>query len=473
MKFNFTIPEKIVVHLGSPDDPTARNVTVPFTDYIKNVASSEIYPTWPENAIRANIYAQISFALNRIFTEYYRARGYNFDITNSTQYDQSFVYERNVFDNISRIVDDIFNSYIVRSGDITPLYARYCNGTTSTCPGGMSQWGSVSLANQGYTPFRILTSYYGDISLVENAPVANVPESYPGTPLRVGDSGLDVKLLQIALNRISKNYPAIPKIAYPDGFFDPVTESAVKEFQNIFNLTQDGVVGRATWYKIASVIAGIKRLSELDPERIPSELVSGQFKEVLEEGDSGTGVIALQYFLTFIAEFNDFIPQVAIDGSFGPQTTNAVKQFQRSVGLPETGIVDKTTWDSLYSSFLTKYNSLPAEYRTSATAPYPGEPLTIGSSGESVTTLQRYLQLIGRTFPEIPEVEITGTFDIQTLNAVNAYAREFGLPERGDVNYVLWNSISNLYSDLLQGEEKSFGQHPGYPLSENSGTQNA
>lgn len=469
MKFDLTIPENIVVHLGAPSDSNVRNVTVPFTNYIKNVASSEVYPTWPENAIRANIYAQISFALNRIFTEYYRARGYNFDITNSTQFDQSFVYERDVFDNISRIVDDIFNSYIVRSGDITPLYARYCNGTTSTCPGGMSQWGSVSLANEGYTPFRILTSYYGDISLVENAPVANVAESYPGMPLRVGDSGLNVKLLQIALNRISKNYPAIPKIAYPDGFFDPVTESAVKEFQNIFNLTQDGIVGRGTWYKIASVVSGIKRLSELDPERIPPEVINGQFKEVLEEGDSGTDVIAIQYFLSFIAEFNDFIPIIAVDGSFGQQTENAVKQFQLSVGLPQSGAVDKATWDALYSSFLSKYNSLPAEYRTSASAPYPGKPLTVGSSGESVTTLQRYLQLIGKTFAEIPETEVTGNFDEQTLNAVNAYARLFGLPERGSVDYVLWNSISNLYSDLLQGEEKSFGQYPGYSVSENNG----
>lgn len=466
MPFKVTIPQNIVVHLGVPNDTSARNVTVPFADYIKNVASSEIYPTWPESAIRANIYAQISFTLNRVFTEHYRADGYDFDITNSTQFDQAFVYERDIFDNISRITDDIFNSYVVRSGDATPLFARYCNGTTSVCPGGLSQWGSVSLANEGYTPFRILSSYYGDISIVEDAPVANVRESYPGRALRVGDAGLDVKLVQIALNRISKNYPAIPKIAYPDGFFDPITESAVKEFQDIFNLDADGVVGRGTWYKIASVFAGIKRLSELDPEKISPEFINSQFKEVLEEGDSGTGVVALQYYISFIAEFNDYIPRVEIDGFFGEQTANAVRQFQTSVGLLSDGIVNKTTWDAIYSSFLTKYNSLPIEYRTSVSAPYPGKPLTIGSTGESVETLQRYLQVISMNFSEIPRVEITGVFDRQTLDAVDAYARLFGLPQRGDVNYFMWESISDLYSDLIQGEEKSFGQFPGYPLSE-------
>lgn len=460
-----TVPERITVHLGVPDDSSARNVTVSFTDYIKNVASSEIYPTWKESAIRANIYAQISFALNRIFTEYYPARGYNFDITNSTQFDQSFVYGRDIFENIGRIVDDIFNSYIVRPGDITPLYARYCNGTTSVCPGGMSQWGSAALADEGYTPYRILSSYYGDISIVENAPVANVNQSYPGTPLRIGDSNLYVRLLQLTLNRISKNYPAIPKIAYPDGFFDIITQEAVREFQRIFNLTTDGVVGKSTWYKIASVYSAVKRLSELDPEMISPQLIDAQFKQVLEEGDSGSGVIALQYFLSFISEFNDFIPSVTVDGNFGAQTKNAVEQFQTSVGLPSDGIVGKVTWDALYSSFMTKYNSLPPEYRTSPSAPYPGSPLTLGDEGESVVVLQEFLRRISQALPEIPSVEVTGVFDNQTLRAVDAYAREFGFPARGDVNYTLWESISGLYSDLVQGEEKSFGQFPGYALS--------
>lgn len=468
MAVTFSIPENIVVHLGAPDDSTAQNVTIPFNQYIKNVASSEIYPTWPENAIRANIYAQISFALNRLFTEHYRAQGYDFDITNTTQYDQAFVYGRDFFENISRIVDDIFNDYIVRSGDITPLFARYCDGRTSSCPGGMSQWGTVSLAEEGYTPYRILSSYYGDISLVENAPVGGVIESYPGTPLRIGSTGDAVKRLQISLNRIGKNYPAIPKIAFPDGIFDVQTENAVREFQRIFNLTQDGIVGKATWYKVAQIFTGVKRLSELNAEPIEPSIVNQQFKTELRPGDTGSNVQVLQLYINFIAEFNNFIPSVNADGFYGEKTAQAVRAFQQSVGLPQTGIVDETTWNALYSSYITKYNSLPLEFRTSPAAPYPGDFLTIGSSGEAVSTLQRYLAKISEVYPSIPTVAVTGYFGPETQEAVLAYEREFGFTPRGFVNLILWNSIAGLYSDLVQGEEKSFSQNPGYTLSENN-----
>ena len=239
------IPQQITVHLGAPGDSTARNVTVPFIDYIKNVASSEIYPTWPEDALRANIYAIISFALNRIYTEWYPSRGYNFDITNTTQYDQAFVPDRDIFENISRIVDDIFNDYVVRQGNIEPLFTQFCNGTTSTCAG-LSQWGTVSLANEGLTPFRILQNYYGDnIGIVENAPIVNLEESYPGEPLKLGDSGNNVKIIQTELNRIARNYPAIPKIAEENGIFGVDTENAVKKFQEIFNLEQTGTVNKS------------------------------------------------------------------------------------------------------------------------------------------------------------------------------------------------------------------------------------
>ncbi len=470
MPITFTIPDDIVVHLGAPSDQGAPNVTVPFPEYIKNVASSEVYPTWPENAIRANIYAQISFALNRIFTEFYRSRGYNFDITNSTQFDQSYVDGRDIFENISQIVDELFNDYIVRSGDLTPLFARYCNGTTSTCPGGLSQWGTVSLAEQGYTPYRILSSYYGDISLVEDAPVANLEESYPGTPLRIGSTGDDVKRIQISLNHIGKNYPAIPKIAYPDGIFDVETENAVKEFQRIFNLTPDGIVGKATWYKIIFIFSGVRRLSELDSDKISIGVVNQQFKQNLSEGDTGTEVSALQYYLNFIAEFNNFIPSVNIDGIYGPATANAVRAFQQSVGLPQTGIVDESTWNAIFSSYTTKYNSLPEEYRTGGAAPYPGSILSIGSSGDAVRTLQEFLNLIATTYPEIPTVSVTGYFGPETQEAVLAYERVFGLPERGFVNALVWQSIAEQYSVLSQSEEKSFGQYPGYTLSENTDT---
>ena len=236
------VPEQITVHLGPPDS-NAANVTLPFTDYVKNVASSEIYPTWDESALRANILAIISFALNRVYTEFYRSRGYNFEITNSTAYDQAFVNGRNTFENIDAIVDDIFNNYLRRPGFVEPLAAKFCNGTTVTCEG-LSQWGSQNLAEQGYNSVDILRTYYGDnIEIVTNAPVQGLVQSYPGTALRRGSTGPNVVVVQTSLNRVGQNYPAIPKISPVDGIFGSQTENAVRRFQEIFGLTPDGVVG--------------------------------------------------------------------------------------------------------------------------------------------------------------------------------------------------------------------------------------
>ena len=250
------IPRTIRVHLGNPDQ-AADNITISFPDYIKNVASSEIYPTWPEAALRANIYAQISFALNRYYTEWYPSRGYDFDITNSTRFDQSFVPGRDIYDSVSRIVDEIFNSYVVRRGSIEPYFTQYCNGTTTTCDG-LSQWGTVALAEEGLGPYDILTRYYGDdIDIVTDAPVRNGQPSYPGTPLRLGDAGNDVQEKQIQLNRISANYPSIPKINPTDGVFGISTDEAVRAFQRIFGLTVDGIIGKATWYRLSYIFMPI------------------------------------------------------------------------------------------------------------------------------------------------------------------------------------------------------------------------
>ena len=226
------VPEFITVHLGKPS-AAARNVRVPFSQYIKNVASSEIYPTWPESSLRANIYAEITFALNRIYTEHYRSRGYDFDITNSTQFDQYYVEGRDIFENISRVVDDIFNDYVVKQGQIQPYFTQYC---AQKCDG-LSQWGTVTLANQGYTPYRILQYYYGnDIDIIRNAPIKTNTPTYPGTPLRLGSGGEDVVEIQRQLNRIAVNYPSIPKITESTGYFEQTTQTAVKQFQKIFNL---------------------------------------------------------------------------------------------------------------------------------------------------------------------------------------------------------------------------------------------
>ena len=297
-----TIPETITVHLGRPDE-NARNVTLPFLDYVANVASSEIYPTWPESAIRANVYAQVSFALNRIYTEYYRTRGYPFDITASTAYDQYFVPNRDIFENVRTITAELFNNYIRRIGNVEPLFAQYCNGTTTTC-NGLSQWGSVALAEEGLTPFDILTYYYGDnISLVFNAPISDNTKSYPGIALRRGSFGDDVVIIKRELNRIAVNYPAIPRIPETNGIFNRDTENAVRTFQRIFNLTPDGIVGKATWYKIKSIYNGIKRLNELyavndqvgfiGTQRVDGKLILPEAMQVLALGtgtaSSGSG----------------------------------------------------------------------------------------------------------------------------------------------------------------------------------------
>ena len=307
------IPNTIVVHLGAPQS-NAENVYVSFPDYIKNVASGEIYPTWPEAALRANIYAQISFALNRYYTEFYRSQGYDFDITNNTQFDQSFSPGREIYDSISRVVDDIFNSYIVQGDNIEPYFTRYCNGTTSTCDG-LSQWGTVPLAEQGLGAYDILTRFYGDnINIVENAPIRNGQPSYPGRALRLGDSGNDVQAKQIQLNRISTNYPSIPKINPADGIFGVETEDAVRAFQRIFDLTEDGIIGNATWNRLSYIFNAVKRLSELDSEGIRFEDLPQEYDTELTLGDTGREVLAIQYYLNVIAAFYDTIPRIVING---------------------------------------------------------------------------------------------------------------------------------------------------------------
>lgn len=351
------IPERITVHLGAPG-AYAANVTVPFTDYVKNVASSEIYPTWDESALRANILAIISFALNRVYTEYYRSRGYDFEITNSTAYDQAFVNGRNTFENIDALVDDIFNNYIRRQGFVEPLAAKFCNGTTVTCEG-LSQWGSQNLAEQGYNSIQILQSYYGNnIEVVTEAPIQGVTQSYPGTPLRRGSSGPNVVVIQASLNRIAQNYPAIPKISPVDGLFGAQTEAAVRRFQEIFGLTPDGIVGSATWYELVRLYVGVNALAELRSQGQQFYNVSWNYSGALQQGSTGTYVRQLQYMLLVLSNVISAIPRVEVDGVFGPATRNAVLAAQQYFGLPQTGAVDEQTWLRLESQYSSVNNAL-------------------------------------------------------------------------------------------------------------------
>ena len=344
------IPTNITVHLGLPSQ-WAENITVSFPDYVKNVASSEIYPTWEPAAIRANVLAIISFALNRVYTEFYPSRGYNFQITNTTAYDQKFIRGRSFFQSISAVVDEIFNDYIRRQGFVEPLSAKFCNGTTSTCDG-LSQWGSQEMAQAGYNSMEILRHYYGDdIELVVNAPIQDITQSYPGSPLRLGSVGEAVAVVQTSLNRISQNYPAIPKIQPVTGIFGEDTEYSVRQFQRIFNLASDGVVGKATWYKLVYLYVGVTRLSELISEGQTFYKVQFQYPGVLREGDTGTEVQVLQYMLAVLAEFDEVIPPLTVDGVFGPSTANAVQSFQRQTDLLPDGVVGEATWDALYREF--------------------------------------------------------------------------------------------------------------------------
>lgn len=440
------IPDFITVHLGRPDS-SAKNVRVPFTGYIKNVASSEVYPTWPENSLRANIYAQISLALNRIYTEYYRSRGYNFDITNSTAYDQAYIDGRDIFGNISRIVDEIFNSYITKGNQIQPYFAEYCDGKNVTCKG-MSQWGTVTLANQGRTPIQILRNYYGsDINLVSNVPVKNIRESYPGTLLRLGTVGEDVRTIQRQLNRIRRNYPSIPNIPQTNGVFEATTRAAVWQFQSIFNLAVDGIVGRATWYKIKRIYNAVIKVSELYSEGITISDIDRIYSTSLRRGSRGNEVKLIQYYLNFLSFFNNRLPSIDADGIFGPATENAVKAFQSEYGLTADGIVGRDTWNRLQDAYFSTLNSLPDEYRSYSSLLYPGYVITTGASGNVVTQLQMFLNVIAANNSAVPSVAVDGVYGNETKNAVIAVQKLSGLEQTGAVGALTWNAIVNLYNE--------------------------
>lgn len=256
------IPEFVVVHDGTPNNQEARNYTVRYRDYIKNVASSEIYATWPESTIYANILAILSFTLNRVYTEWYRARGYNFTITSSTAFDHKWIPERNIYDTIDAAVDNIFTNYLSRPNVKQPILTQYCDGRQVSCPGLMTQWGSKSLGDAGYTPIQILRNYYGNnIYINSTEEISGVPASYPGTALQTGSRGNSVRTIQEQLNVISDAYPRIPKVA-EDGVFGQGTETAVREFQEIFGLTPDGIVGFNTWYKISAIYVAVSQIAE-------------------------------------------------------------------------------------------------------------------------------------------------------------------------------------------------------------------
>lgn len=435
------VPTDIVVHLGAPDE-AAKNITVPFQEYIKNVASGEIYPNWPLDAMKANILAQISFALNRIYNEWYPSKGYDFDITSSPVYDQSFKENRQFFETISQIVDDIFNNYIVKDDQIQPLFAMYCDGKNTTCDG-LSQWGTVTLANQGKDPLQILKYYYGDnIKLIYNAPVdENIP-TYPGFPVKLGNAGDFVRMIKIQLNRIGQNYPAIPIITDDSVYFTVEVEEAVKKFQEIFNLEPTGIVDKSTWYKIKYIYNAVKKISDLYSEGINMDEASLIYKQKLSLGDKGDFMRALSYFLETIAYFDKDIPYYdLIPDEFTKETEQMVIAFQNKYNLEATGVVDARVWGTLKEAYEQTIKNLPHEYLSYLNEFYPGIYLSRGMTGMYVTNLQRFLYLICQNTKSIPGVIVNGEFDYLTEQSVKALQKQFNQKENGIVGPSTWYNI--------------------------------
>lgn len=436
------IPTNIVVHLGAPNDANARNITIPFQEYIKNVASSELYPNWPTDALKANILAQISFALNRIYNEWYRSRGYNFDITSSAAYDQAFIEDREFYENIVKIVDSIFNNYVIREGQIQPLFATYCDGKNTTCDG-LSQWGSVSLANQGKSPEQILRYYYGsDIDLIYNAPLSANIESYPGFPVEVGIAGDMVITIKRQLNRIRQNYPALP-LNDESEFYTVETEKSVRKFQEIFNLDQTGIVDKATWYRIKYIYNSVKKIADLNSEGITAEEAELLYSTELEYLDTGIFIRLLNYLLRTISFFDEELPFLGTAGNtvYDDNTVKMVLAFQEKYGLPSTGVVDKFTWAKLKEVYNDVIEAIPDEYLQYADEIYGGRILTKGTTGEDVRRLQKFLLKICREKKNIPGVRVTGEFDDLTESSVKRLQEILQLPVNGAVGAVVWNDI--------------------------------
>lgn len=432
------IPKKITVHLGKPS-ANVSNVTVGFQEYIANVASSEVYPTWPEEALRANILAQISLALNRIWTEWYPSRGYSFNITGSPGYDQAYVAGRTVFAVMERLTAELFNTYVRRSGDQEPYFTEYCDGKLVTCPG-MKQWGTVDRANEGKNALQILRYYYGDrVQLVTTNNIASIPSSWPGVTLKRGSTGTSVSILQRQLSRIAKDYPAFGKPEVT-GTFDATTESCVKKFQQQFSLTADGLVGKATWYKISYIYVSVKDLAELTSE---GETATGTESSgtwpgvVLRRGSTGSEVEQVQFWLSELAQFNSALPNLTVDGNFGAATERAVKIFQQEQGLTADGIVGQATWDALYTAWLDMQSDL------GGTA-WPGIVLRRGDTGMEVRLVQFWLRLAADNYSSLVSISVDGSFGAATQNAVTAFQRLFGLTADGLVGRATWNKLNEV-----------------------------
>ena len=437
------VPNNITVHLGAPD-AAARDITIPFTDYISNVAASELYPTWPRNALTANIYAIISFAMNRIYNEWYRSKDYNFDITSTPAYDQTYTLNRSTYENIDDIVGEIFDNYVVKNNQIQPYFTTYCDGRIKTCSG-LSQWGTVSLANQGKTPLQILKYYYGnDINIKYNAPVGDTTEGFPGSDIGLGYAGNPVLAIQRDLRRIKQNYPAIPEITDTLGIYEKTTEDAVKSFQQIFALPVTGIVDKATWYKIKYIYTSVKKLADLYSEGITEEDATFLYTDELKYGDTGIEVEYIHYFLDALAFLDKDIPRLPTNSIYNNNTITMVKAFQEKYNLPVTGIFTYSDWTVLKNAYRNILKSFPKEYQDYIDELYPDYFLTRGMTGTDVKRFQKFLLTICRYDKSIPGVRVNGIFDDLTEKSVKKIQQDYGFDINGIVGPLLWRKVVEL-----------------------------
>ncbi len=436
------IPTNIIIHLGKPEE-AAKNIKITFVEYIKNVASSEIYPTWPQEALESNILAIISFTLNRIYNEWYHSKGYDFDITSLKEYDQTFIEDREIFDRIAKIVDKNFNNYIVKDDQIQPLFASYCDGKTTTCQG-LSQVGSATLAETGKNVEDILKTYYGEnIRIIHNAQVGEFIESYPGYEVKEGIAGDMVRVIQTELIRIIKNYPAIPNIPKVNGIYNIETKQAVEKFQEIFNLNKNGIVDKQTWYKIKYIYNAVKKVNDLYSEGIEVEEVNLKYPDKLSYSDTGLFVRVLHYYLGLISFFDENLPQLEVNGIYNNNTKQMVINFQNKYNLPVTGEVDKETWIKLKEVYHMTIKNIPEKYLKYEKELYPGKFLTKGMKGEDIEILQGYLFEICKKYKDIPGVIVNGVFDELTEQSVLKIQKIYKQEQNGAVGPITWYNIVN------------------------------
>ena len=379
------------------------------------------------------------------------------------------MHGRTVFDVMVRITDDIFNTYIRKTGTVNPYYSEYCDGKSVTCPG-LKQWGTVTLANQGRNALQILKYYYGnDIEIIRTSNIQSIPQSYPGSPIRQGDSGTAVFTLQRQLNRITKDYPFLGLLTV-DGVFGAKMAATVRAFQKQFNLIADGVVGRQAWYKISYIYVSVKDLAELTSE---GEVSSGTLSDgtwggtVLRTGSTGSAVEQLQFWLNTLAQYESSIPSLTVDGVYGTGTANTVRAFQRKYGLTVDGVVGRTTWTEVYDQF----RSIQSDNGTPNA--YPGTALREGSSGQNVRLVQFWLKIARTVYTSLANVTVDGKFGAGTAAAVQRFQRYFGLTADGVVGRTTWQKLYEVYNDIanrLLSPSLRPGEYPGVLRTGSSGT---